>query len=128
MPDDNDNDEQRRGGARAAAMFVYILASAALIHAQSHYDPEPYHTSILTGQAWVEELLGGHLDRMQSELGVSIDVFRSMIAVLREYGNVDSRYVTLEEQLAVFLYTSVTGMSVRNVGERLQRSNNTVSK
>ncbi|KAF8656504.1 hypothetical protein AX14_008057 [Amanita brunnescens Koide BX004] len=25
-----------------------------------YYNKEPYHTSILSGQAWVEELLNGH--------------------------------------------------------------------
>ena len=36
--------------------------------------------------------------------------------------------VTLEEQLTIFLYTCVTGLSVRHVGERFQWSNGTISK
>ena len=43
-------------------------------------------------------------------------------------GHGDSKYVTLEEQLAIFLYTSVTGLSIRHVGERFQRANGTISK
>jgi hypothetical protein len=34
----------------------------------------------------------------------------------------------LEEQLAIFLYACVTGLSVRHLGERFQRSNDTISK
>jgi hypothetical protein len=43
-------------------------------------------------------------------------------------GHGDTRYVMLEEQLAIFLYTSVTGLSIRHVGERFQRANGTISK
>ena len=43
-------------------------------------------------------------------------------------GHTPSRYVSLEEQLAIFLYTSVTGLTTRHVGERFQRSNATISK
>ena len=31
-------------------------------------------------------------------------------------------------QLAIFLYTSVTGLSLHHVGERFQRANGTISK
>ena len=34
---------------------------------------------------------------------------------------------TVEEQLAIFLYTSVTGLSLRHVSERFQRANETTS-
>jgi hypothetical protein len=34
----------------------------------------------------------------------------------------------LEEQLAIFLYACVTGLSVRHLGEHFQRSNDTISK
>jgi hypothetical protein len=34
----------------------------------------------------------------------------------------------LEGQLAIFLYTSITGLSVHHVGERFQHSNDTITK
>jgi len=43
-------------------------------------------------------------------------------------GHGDTKYVTLEEQLAIFLYTSVTGLFIRHVEERFQRANGTISK
>ena len=86
---------------------------------------EPYHTSILSGYAWVQELLHGHPERIRTELGVHKD---ALIRELRSMGHGDTRYVTLEEQLAIFLYTSVTGLSIRHVGERFQRANRTISK
>lgn len=90
-------------------------------------DPEPYHTSILTGQGWVEELLSGHPERIRCELGVQRHTFLALIAVLRELGYGSSKHVSLEEQLAIFLYMSVTGLTIRHAGERFQRSNETIS-
>ncbi|KAJ8581084.1 hypothetical protein M405DRAFT_752331 [Rhizopogon salebrosus TDB-379] len=46
---------------------------------------------------------------------------------LHALGYSNSRFVSLEEQLTIFLYTSVTGLSIRHVGERFQHSNETIS-
>ncbi|KIO14450.1 hypothetical protein M404DRAFT_90975, partial [Pisolithus tinctorius Marx 270] len=43
-------------------------------------------------------------------------------------GHKNSKFVTLEEQLTIFLYTCVTGLTIRHVGERFQRSNDTISR
>ena len=89
---------------------------------------EPYHTSILSGYAWVQELLHGHPERIRTELGVHKEVFHALIGTLRFMGHGDSKYVTHEEQLAIFLHTSVTGLSICHVGERFQQANGTISK
>jgi hypothetical protein len=47
---------------------------------------------------------------------------------LRKLGYRDSRHVPLHEQLAIFLYTCVTGLTTRHVGERFQRSSSTISR
>jgi hypothetical protein len=97
-----------------------------LIH--RYYMKEPYHTSILSGYAWLQELLNGHPERIRTELGVHKEVFHALIRELESMGYGGTRYVTLEEQLAIFLYMSVTGLSIRHVGERFQRANGTISK
>ena len=89
---------------------------------------EPYYTSILSGYAWVQELLHGHPERIRTELGVHKEVFHALIRVLQSMGHDDTRYVTLEEQLAIFLYTSVTGLSICHVGEQFQHANGMISK
>jgi hypothetical protein len=89
---------------------------------------QPYHTSILSGQAWVQELLHGHPRRIRTELGVCEHVFRQLIFTLHHLGHRDSKFVTLEEQLAIFLYTCVTGLTSQHVGERFQRSGETISR
>jgi hypothetical protein len=117
----------RRRRRRVALLVTAIIASATEI-ISSLFDKQEYHTSILSGQAWVLELLNGHPSRIRCELGVSHHVFGLLLSNLREMGHKDSRQVKLEEQLAIFLYTCVTGLSIRHVGERFQRANNTIAK
>ncbi|KIK12708.1 hypothetical protein PISMIDRAFT_51202, partial [Pisolithus microcarpus 441] len=67
--------------------------------------PIPYHTSILTGEGWMLELLNGHPDRIQTCLGVSHVVFDRLIQVLTHHGFVPSHNgISVEEQLGIFLY------------------------
>ncbi|KAH9916117.1 uncharacterized protein BXZ73DRAFT_28024, partial [Epithele typhae] len=56
--------------ALAVTIIMTILSStlAAIHSAWNRIHPEPYHTSILGGQEWVEELLDGHHDRMRDNL------------------------------------------------------------
>ncbi|KIK78737.1 hypothetical protein PAXRUDRAFT_163164 [Paxillus rubicundulus Ve08.2h10] len=41
--------------------------------------PIPYHTSILTGQAWMLELINGHPDQIHTCLGVNHDTFNGLL-------------------------------------------------
>ena len=112
-----------------AITFQLSLLLPTLMRLINHYYmKEPYHTSILSGYAWLQELLQGHPERIRTELGVHKEVFHALIRELQSMGHGDTKYVTLEEQLAIFLYTSVTGLSIRHVGERFQRANGTISK
>ena len=81
-----------------------------------YYMKEPYHTSILSGYAWLQELLHGHPERIRTELGVHKEVFHALIQELQSMGHGGSKY------------TSVTGLSTRHVGERFQQANGTISK
>ena len=74
------------------------------------------------------ELLKGHPNHIQCELGVSHDVFLELIKELQWLGHGNSKYVSLEEQLVIFLDMSVIGLTIRHVREQFQRSNETVSK
>ena len=99
-----------------------------IFRATHHSIRQLYHTSILSGEGWVQELLHGHPERIRTELGMHKSAFRQMIFELRHMGHSDSKYVSLEEQLAIFLYMCVTGLTIRHVGERFQRSNETISR
>ena len=88
----------------------------------------PYHTSALTGEGWVMELLSGHPQHICTELGVSHEVFIALIDELHHMGHADSKFVSLEEQVAIFLYASVTGLTSQHLGERFQHTNETITK
>ena len=96
---------------------VIIYNAAAIIHAQ--YLKQPWYTSMLTGQKkiWVLELLGGHPECICTEVGVHTHVLYSLIDELHSFSYTDSKFVTLQEQLAIILYCSVTGLMVRHMGE-----------
>ena len=84
--------------------------------------------SILTGQGWVDELLEGHPECIHTELGMHKHVFLALVSKLQDLEHTNSKYVSLEEQVAIFLYACITGLTVHHLGEWFQRSNETISK
>jgi hypothetical protein len=114
---------------QSAAAVIHLVQTAIALYTTSEYWSQPYHTSKLTGEEWVWELIRGHPDRIYTELSVQLYVFVALVVELRGMGYGDSRNgVTLEEQLAIFLYMCTTGLSVRHTGERFQRSNETIAR
>jgi len=94
----------------AAFTTANTVTTAALIYADPLYNKLPYHTSALSGADWVPELLTGHPEQIRNELGVHKHVFRGLIDELKLAGYGPSKYVYLEEQLSIFLYTCTTGL------------------
>ena len=111
-----------------ATVFISLIMQHTLAYAMRLYDKIPYHTSALTGEMWVLELINGHPERIRNVLGVHKDVFLSLRDDLQQFGHRNSKFVSLEEQLAIFLYTCVTGLSIRHVSERFQRATETTSQ
>ncbi|KAJ3963906.1 hypothetical protein EV361DRAFT_769145, partial [Lentinula raphanica] len=82
-----------------ASEVVKLITLAASLYASSTYWTQEYHTSKLSGQEWVDELIRGHPERIHTELGVRLHVFVQLIVQLRQMGYSNSnRGVTLEEQ------------------------------
>jgi hypothetical protein len=109
---------QQRQLILAAAYIINVIGIANMLYASPLYWKQEYHTSKLTGAEWVEELIYGHPDRIWTELGMNVHVFLILVEELRSLCHLeDGRHVTLQEQVAIFLYMSVTGLSVRHIGE-----------
>ena len=109
-------------------LLINIVTHCTVLLLEARSNPQPHHTSILTAAGWLFELLLGHPDRIRCELGIRKHVFEALVNELRSMGYGDNRSVCLEEQLGIFLYTCVTGLTMRHVGERFQRSNETVAR
>ena len=111
------------------AFFMETFMVAALDFTSNRAPQVPYHTSILTGYGWVLELLLGHPERIHTELGMYRETFDALVEELHAGGQFNpGDLVTLEEQLAIFLYTCVTGLTSPHVGERFQHSTDTINK
>jgi hypothetical protein len=109
----------------AVAQITYLDSLLFL----SHTERVPYHTSILTGQAWVYKLISGHPDQIRHNFGIDLQVFEDLLATLHQHGFVQSHNgVTIAEQLGIFLYTCVTELSSCHVGERFQRLPDTITR
>lgn len=99
------------------SIIVFAVSSTASLLPQPCTDPEPYHMSVLTSEGWLFKLLTGHPDCIWTELGMRIGPFNDLILLLRSYGHSNARFVSLEEQLAIFLYMCITGLPTRHVSE-----------
>ena len=51
-----------------------------------------------------------------------------LVAEFCDLGHQDSCRVTLEEQITIFLYMCVTGLTVRHIGKGFQHSSDTISQ
>ena len=77
MPPPLQNEQEWRTASRQAtqrmqkllAQYIIIIATLCTM-ILTPTEPEPYHTSILLGQMWVDELLNGHPDCICCELGL----------------------------------------------------------
>ncbi len=112
-----------------AAVIQYIVLGIALYVAPQYYK-ESLHNSSLSGRAWLNELLAGHPDRILINLGMRKHVFLALVVQIRLLGYTENQQsqVFLDESLAIFLYTCVTGLGVDHVAERFQHSKSTISE
>ena len=126
--DEEEDIEEEDLVIQATTTATISAALAAIDYSQTYYDKTPYHDSALSGAALVCELLTGHPKRIRKELGVHKHVFQALIVALQDAGHTWSKFVTLEEQLAMFLYTCVTGLSLIHVCKCFQQAPETASK
>ena len=101
----------------AAAMVAQLIVSIIVAYITPFLNKEPYHTSILSRYAWVQELVNGHPDQIKNKLEMRKDVFRTLVGELQACGLCDSKYITLDEQVAIFFYTCVTELLSHHVAE-----------
>ena len=91
--------------------------------------PTPMNTSILTGIAWLKELLAGHPVCFYDAISMPKHVFWKLVQELTVYGGLkNSKHVCAEEQVAIFLHMCKSGKAIREVWERFQHSPDTISK
>jgi hypothetical protein len=91
--------------------------------------PHPYHTSVLCGRDWVQELVDGHHRWIKDSLGVRWSMFLQLCLELVQKGGLrPTRHVDVPEHVALFLWAAVTNLSNRHIAEKFQQSSSTVSQ
>ena len=104
-----------------------LSAVAAAQYFTMNFVKNPQHTSVLSGRAWMEELLTGHPKRMRDNMGISQAGFQYLEQLLIQNGGLKSaRYIDSTERLGIFLYAMTSDLSMRKLAERFQRSTQTI--
>jgi hypothetical protein len=120
--------EQRCRMQLVASLVCTVIAFTASLNLDVP-DALPMHTSMLTGQMWLNELLAGHPDRFKHQIGMAKHVFYRLSFELQAFsGLVSTKFVTADEKLAIFLHFARTGCSTQILQQRFQRSADTISR
>ena len=106
-----------------------ISVSYALLWYGSRFIKTPQHTSVLSGQLWLDELLGGHDGRFYNELRMQKFVFCWLLTMLETNAGLQgTRHVSAAEQAAIFLHYVCRGLSNRALQEWFQWSGDTIMR
>jgi hypothetical protein len=103
---------------------------SSMEYVDKHYFKQPQRISILSGRAYIEEILNGHDATCYDLFRVHIPVFRHLCYTLRLHRLIveDEGDVSLEESVAMFLYIVGHNTRQRVVGDRFQHSLETIHR
>ena len=105
------------------------VAISAAIYVGFYLSPEPVHTSIRTGQRFTEEILRAHPRRVLEVIRMPITTFLDLRDWVVERGLLRStRYISVEEQIMMFLWMVGHGATNREASEQFQHAGDTVSR
>ncbi|XP_062094130.1 protein ALP1-like [Humulus lupulus] len=100
-----------------------LLYFACEAYNQLYLSKQPCRNSTLSGHEYVMEVLHGHWSRFYDLFRMNKDVFKLFCGVLKEKKLLkNSRYLSVEEQVAMFLFVIGHNEQHRVVVERFQHS------
>ncbi|XP_059670700.1 protein ALP1-like [Cornus florida] len=105
-----------------------VLIFATLLEEQNFYQKRRCNDSILKGETYVMEILNGHRERCYENFRMYHEDFRTLFSTLKGIGLKDSKFLTVYEQVAIFLLTLSHNQRNRVVAERFQHSTETISR
>lgn len=125
----NDTYCRRHQLSKIAILSICASVTALSNYIKGYYIKTPRNDSKLSGSEWNHEILNGHGGRFRSAFGLSKHVFNRLLQILQsKAGLKDSKHLSVEEQLGIFLYIATTGLSIQKAQERIQRSVDTIHK
>ncbi|KAL7237409.1 hypothetical protein ACSBR2_003657 [Camellia fascicularis] len=132
--DDHDDEDTDNKGSTSQTqqnnnMLLAKAATVAVTYATNYLIKEPCRTSCLTGGMWMVELQEGNRTRIFENFRMEREVFYQLCNLLQtNYGLQTGRQVSVQEQVAIFLFIVGGDIRNRNVQERFQYSGETISK
>ena len=106
-----------------------VSISCAMLWYSSRFVKTPQHTSILSGQHWLDELLGGHDEHFHNEIRMQKFIFWRLLTTLETCAGLrGTQHVLAAEQVAIFLHFVRRGLSNRALQEWFQHSGDTIMK
>jgi hypothetical protein len=122
------NASYRRRSENEDEFLFLILPEVEGSTSSQSSQKKPIHTSILTGATYIHGTLTGHEVLCQRRFHMEREIFQALVQKLREKCQLeDGTYVSVEEQVGMFLYTISKNASNRTVQDRFERSGSTVS-
>src|SRR5260370_31402093 len=120
---------QRKHQNRVVALIAAAAVGAVTNLVATSISTTPMNTSKLTGMVWVHELLTGHPVWFSDALAMSKHVYWKLVEELQLYAELThSKYVLVEEQVAMFLHFCKTGGIIQDLQECFQHSPSTILK
>ncbi|XP_059650171.1 uncharacterized protein LOC132295927 [Cornus florida] len=106
---------------------ILVLIAAVYEYYHKHFDKQRCTDSMLQGEDYIFEILNGHGDRCNENFRMYPNTFRALCRELKLLGLKNSTFVTVEEQVAIFLLTLYHNERNRVIAERFQHSTSTIS-
>lgn len=94
----------------------------------SFIDKQPCHTRPFSGEAYIQDLLKGHPGRFRENFRMQIPTFLRLCDNLQSVGLNHSRWVSLEQQLGIFLFIVANKNGNRMAQEMFQHSGETIHR
>lgn len=110
--------------------FVFfVLPTVEGSSSQPSSSRKPIHTSKLSGACRVNEILTGHESLSKRNFRMEAGVFQTLVHKLREKQLLaDSRFISVEEKVAIFLYALAKNASNETLQYEFQHSGETISR
>ena len=92
--------------------------------------PKPMRTSAVSGAEYIHDVMYcGNPRRIQEILRMKLEVFQFLCIELESSTSLSaSKFITIEEKVAIFLWTVARSASNRDTQERFQHSGETISR
>ncbi|KAI3453559.1 hypothetical protein Pfo_010222 [Paulownia fortunei] len=127
--DSNEENEYDEFKDLASVALVSVMVGKVISYYENHIVKEPCRDSMYRGHRFVMDVINGHHERCHQLFRMEKHVFLRLAKELRQINLLnDSREVSVEEQLAIFLMTIGHDERNRMLQERFQHSGETISR